>query len=248
MQRFPLIDKNFEASKNSTYIEEPELSPRSFNCLKRAGINTVEELQALSDDELKNIRNLGRKAGDEVRQKLAEFPDLPLPIFEKARGKVLFIDEAYSLVDDRAGLFGDEAINTLIQEMENNRDKTIVIFAGYPDEMESFLSRNPGLSSRVPFIINFSDYSVEEMVKIAELEAKNKGFRIGTEAYEKVAAICSEAAHRSDMGNGRFCRNLIESAILGYALRIYGNEDSIKGKNCILESEDFMLLETLLDT
>ena len=173
---------------------------------------------------------------------------MPLPIFEKARGKVLFIDEAYSLVDDRAGLFGDEAINTLIQEMENNRDKTIVIFAGYPDEMESFLSRNPGLSSRIPFIINFSDYSVEEMVKISELEAKNKGFRIGTEAYEKVAAICSEAAHRSDMGNGRFCRNLIESAILGYALRIYGNEDSIKGKNCILESEDFMLLETLLDT
>ena len=152
---------------------------------------------------------------------------------------MLFIDEAYSLVDDRKGSFGDEAINTIIQEMENNREETIVIFAGYPDKMESFFSRNPGLRSRVPFSISFSDYSANEMVKIAEFEAKKRGFSVDTEAYEKVTAICSDAALHPDGGNGRFCRNLIENAILGYASRVYGNNDSDTDKNYILTADDF---------
>ena len=65
--------------------------------------------------------------------------------FRKARGSVLFIDEAYSLLDGDSSLYGDEAINTIVQEMENCREDTVVIFAGYPREMEQFLSRNPGL-------------------------------------------------------------------------------------------------------
>lgn len=76
------------------------------------------------------------------------------------------------------------------------------------------------------------------MVKIAELEAKSRGFSIDAEACKKVTAICFEAAHRSDAGNGRFCRNLIENAILGYASRIYG-DDNGKDKDCILAAEDF---------
>ena len=67
--------------------------------------------------------------------------------FEAAKGSVLFIDEAYSLVDDTDGLYGDEAINTIVQEMENHRQDTVVIFAGYPDKMERFLQKNPGLRS-----------------------------------------------------------------------------------------------------
>lgn len=335
------IGKVGEEAGSSISIAELDLSARAYNQLMRAGIKTVEKLQTLSYEELLDIRHLGRKSAEEVRQKLAEFQEtgsfmkktymerldelvgltdvkeqirkiaafakmkkdmsrngnvnlslalnmgfvgkpgtakttvarlvagifheiglLPCSelievgradlvagyvgqtaiqvqeVFMRARGKVLFIDEAYSLVDDRRGLFGDEAINAIIQEMENNRDKTIVIFAGYPDEMESFFLRNPGLKSRVPFIINFSDYSVDDMIKIAELEAKSRGFSIGAEAYKKVTAICSEAAHRSDAGNGRFCRNLIENAILGYASRIYGNDDG-KDKDRILSAEDF---------
>ena len=64
--------------------------------------------------------------------------------FKEAAGGVLFIDEAYSLVDDRDGSFGDEAINTIVQEMENHREDVAVIFAGYPDKMEGFLQKNPG--------------------------------------------------------------------------------------------------------
>ena len=72
-------------------------------------------------------------------------------MFKKAKGSVLFIDEAYSLCDDRSGSYGDEAINTIVQEMENNRDDMVVIFAGYPKEMNDFLDRNPGLRSRIAF-------------------------------------------------------------------------------------------------
>ena len=67
----------------------------------------------------------------------------------------LFIDEAYSLVEDRDGLYGDEAINTIVQEMENHRDDVVVIFAGYPDKMEGFLQKNPGLRSRIAFHVPF---------------------------------------------------------------------------------------------
>ena len=339
---FDIDDEEFEVF---TPIDDLELSIRSYNCLKRAGINTVEELKRLSDEDLTRVRNLGRKSIEEIKKKIAEIQGLskavPLRtdnymarldgligltcvkeqirkiaafaqmkqdmlkngnanisvslnmefvgnpgtakttvarivagvfyelglltsselievgradlvaeyigqtaikvknVFRKAKGKMLFIDEAYSLVDDRKGSFGDEAINTIIQEMENNREETIVVFAGYPDKMESFFSRNPGLRSRVPFSIGFSDYSANEMVKIAELEAKKRGFSVDTEAYEKVTAICSDAALYPDGGNGRFCRNLIENAILGYASRVYGNNDSDADKNYILAAEDF---------
>ena len=166
-------------------------------------------------------------------------------VFRRAKGKLLFIDEAYSLADGSAGQFGDEAIDTIVQEMENNREDTIVIFAGYPDKMEELFSRNPGLRSRVPFHINFADYTTDEMVQISELEAKRRGFSLGQDAMEKIASICTMAALSPEMGNGRFCRNLVENAVLGYALRVYGGDygdygDYGDGGNV---SKDFVLLD-----
>ena len=165
--------------------------------------------------------------------------------FEMAKGKVLFIDEAYALVDHHDGLFGDEAINTIVQEMENNRSDTIVIFAGYPDKMKKFFAKNPGLRSRVPFAISFSDYSPEEMMQIAELEAKKRGFSIRPEAREKVVSICTAAAKQPDAGNGRFCRNLVESAVLGYAARVYGQDSEAAEKDFALADADFAAPEIL---
>ena len=78
--------------------------------------------------------------------------------FNKARGGILFIDEAYALVDD-TNSFGAEAINTIVQEMENRRDSVIVIFAGYPEKMEQFLEGNEGLRSRIAFHLDFPDYN-----------------------------------------------------------------------------------------
>lgn len=166
-------------------------------------------------------------------------------VFQRARGKLLFIDEAYSLASDSPRDFGYEAINTIVQEMENNRDDTIVVFAGYPEEMETFFSRNPGLRSRVPFRISFTDYSANEMVQIAELEAQKRGFSISPQALEKVASLCEEAKRHSDMGNGRFCRNLVENAILSYALRVYGEGTEGAEKDFTLVDEDFALPDNM---
>ena len=140
--------------------------------------------------------------------------------FADADGGVLFIDEAYSLVDDRSGSFGDEAINTIVQEMENHRDSVVVIFAGYTKEMESFLSRNPGLRSRIAFHISFDDYTTRQLCDIAGLIAKEKGLRIDSDAKEVLAGIFEDARKEADFGNGRFARNIIERARMAQASRL----------------------------
>lgn len=140
-------------------------------------------------------------------------------IFKKAKGGVLFIDEAYSLTDGYENSYGDEAIATIVQEMENNRD-TVVIFAGYTDKMEEFLSKNPGLRSRVPYRIRFEDYSEGELMQIAQLEAESKGYAIDGKALDKVKRICESAMNSEEFGNGRFCRNMIERAEIKHAARI----------------------------
>ena len=151
----------------------------------------------------------------------------------------MFIDEAYSLLEGHDGDYGREAISTIVQEMENNREDTVVIFAGYPNRMKSFFSVNPGLRSRVPFRISFQDYSVEEMLEITELEAKKRGFSISEEAKDKLLSLCGAAVGKAEMGNGRFCRNLVENAILDYALRVYEEDGEEKDSEFILLPEDF---------
>lgn len=140
--------------------------------------------------------------------------------FKRAKGGVLFIDEAYSLVDDRDGLYGDEAINTIVQEMENNRDDTIVIFAGYPDKMEGFLNKNPGLRSRIAFHVPFDDYSARELCEIAELIANEMKMTFTVGASDKLETMFEEARENSDFGNGRFVRNVIEKAKMAQANRL----------------------------
>ena len=164
-------------------------------------------------------------------------------VFQRAKGRVLLIDEAYSLVEQWENGFGDEAISTIVQEMENHRDETIVIFAGYPDKMREFFARNPGLRSRVPFTINFRDYSAEELAQIVSFEAERRGFAVSAEAAEKVRNICESVSGIEDSGNGRFCRNLVENAILNYAMRVYGEEGE-SGKDFTFAASDFEVLET----
>lgn len=140
--------------------------------------------------------------------------------FKEAKGSVLFIDEAYSLIDDKNGLYGDEAINTIVQEMENNRDNMVVIFAGYPDKMEEFLNRNPGLRSRIAFHVPFYDYDTDELINIAELIARKKGLVFTSEARSKLYTVLDMARNTEDFGNGRYVRNLIEKARMESANRV----------------------------
>ena len=166
-------------------------------------------------------------------------------VFQRAKGGVLIIDEAYSLLEEGRGGFGDEAINMIVQEMENNRKDTIVIFAGYPDEMDEFFLRNPGLRSRVPFRVNFEDYNVEEMLDICKLEAFKKGFLTDDMADKKIMEICEKSVKNKNNGNGRFCRNLIETGVLNFAFRNYGDLDLSEKIEYILRKEDFIYMNDL---
>ena len=140
--------------------------------------------------------------------------------FKQAIGGVLFIDEAYSLVDDRSGSYGDEAINTIVQEMENHRDEVIVIFAGYPDKMEGFLNKNPGLRSRIAHYIHFEDYNCDELCKIATHIATQMGLILDEGAENKIRAIADDARRIDDFGNGRYMRNVIEKARIAQGSRL----------------------------
>ena len=162
--------------------------------------------------------------------------------FREARGGVLFIDEAYSLSDGEHATFGDEAINTIVQEMENNRDEVIVIFAGYPDKMKDFLDRNEGLRSRIAFHINFPDYTADELTDIFKLMAKRRGYEISAEVAEHCKKIFKRVAKKKNFGNGRFVRNLLEQAWLKQAQRIIKeNEDGEVTKEDLMrfKVEDF---------
>lgn len=152
--------------------------------------------------------------------------------FREAKGSILFIDEAYSLVEDKDGLYGDEAINTIVQEMENHREDTIVVFAGYPDKMEEFMKKNPGLRSRVAFHVDFPDYNEDELYQILCLMTEEKSMRLSEDAEEKVKSILAKAVKSEDFGNGRFVRNLMEQAVMSLAERL-----SLKPANLISDYE-----------
>lgn len=163
-------------------------------------------------------------------------------LFDRARGSVLFIDEAYSLVDGKEGLYGDEAINQIVQEMENRRDDVLVIFAGYTDEMETFLSRNPGLSSRIAFKVPFDDYTEEELFEIAEQIAQKTGYSIESGAKDKLITRFRAARSVKGFGNGRYARSVVERAELKQSGRIFKlGVDSVSNASLTtLTAEDFV--------
>lgn len=140
--------------------------------------------------------------------------------FKEAQGGVLFVDEAYSLCDSYEHGFGDEAINTLVQEMENHRDDVIVICAGYPKPMNEFLDRNPGMLSRIAFRIEFEDYTLDELCEITKLMLSQKKMTITHEAMDKLKSNYEVAMKNNDYGNGRFVRKMLEEAEMNLAERI----------------------------
>lgn len=160
--------------------------------------------------------------------------------FAKAAGSVLFVDEAYSLLDSRAGGFGEEAINEFVLEMERKRDDVAVIFAGYPQKMEELIESNPGLRSRFSFLLRFEDYLPEELFRILCLLAGQQGLTIHPSVKEKVLPILSEASSESDFGNGRFARNLLDQARLRLAERVVQSGGNIREEDLItLFPDDF---------
>lgn len=157
---------------------------------------------------------------------------------DEAMGGVLFIDEAYSLARGGEKDFGKEAIDTLVKAMEDNRDKFIVILAGYTKEMRELLKTNPGLKSRINMEIYFEDYKEQDLLRIAELYAKKNHFILSEDGRKAFLKRIEAEKAQEDFGNGRSARSIIEDAIKEKALRVAGKNVS-KEELTTLNSIDF---------
>lgn len=143
-------------------------------------------------------------------------------VIQSALGGVLFIDEAYSLYRGKDDSFGLEAIDTLVKGMEDNREDLLVVLAGYTKEMQEFLQANSGLKSRFPNVIEFPDYTGEELRQIANIQAQSKDYFIAQEAQDPLLEYFTRIQIRESKtsGNGRLARNKIEEAILNQSRRL----------------------------
>lgn len=141
--------------------------------------------------------------------------------FDRARGGVLFIDEAYALSPEDSGRdFGKEAIDTLVKLMEDHREAVVVIVAGYTAEMERFLSVNPGVASRFSRTITFSDYVPEELLRIVEQQAEDHEYRLGNGTGEALLKYFTALPKGPAFGNGRTARQTFESMVERHAGRV----------------------------
>ena len=165
---------------------------------------------------------------------------LTTQVLKSAVGGVLFIDEAYSLYRGKDDSFGLEAIDTLVKGMEDHRDDLIVILAGYSKEMAEFLTANSGLKSRFPNIIEFPDYTGEELLAIAKLQAGGKGYTLDERCDANLLAYFNavQLTRARDAGNGRLARNKVEEAILNQSRRLVAQPEA---DLCLLLPEDFQL-------
>ena len=143
-----------------------------------------------------------------------------LSVLEQACGGVLFVDEAYSLASGGPQDFGREAIDTMVKFMEDHRSEIVIILAGYTQDMQRFLSMNPGLTSRFPTVIEFPNYTSEELLRIIKGMYEAKHFLLSSGTEEKLVHIFDKERNDPQFGNGRFARNLCEKSIRNLSLRI----------------------------
>lgn len=159
-------------------------------------------------------------------------------VLKKAMGGVLFIDEAYYLHrPENERDYGSEAIETLLQVMENQRDDIVVILAGYKDRMERFFENNPGMHSRIAHHMDFPDYSGEELLEISKLMLEEQQYRFSPEAEETFKEYIELRMKRPNFSNARSVRNALDRARLRQANRLFAGA----GKG--LTKKDLMTIE-----
>ena len=163
-------------------------------------------------------------------------------VIEKAKGGVLFIDEAYTLSEGGPNDFGQEAINTLLKAMEDFREDLIIIVAGYTQNMDKFIHSNPGLESRFNLFMLFPDYSVDELYDIFLMRAKQNGYNLDPTAEKKLKELLALGALDSEsFGNARGVRNLFEHAVSAQADRLSLEKNISKETLMNLLDVDFKL-------
>lgn len=157
-------------------------------------------------------------------------------IIEQALGGVLFIDEAYALLNGKLGA-GEEAVASIVKSMEDNRGDIVIILAGYEKEMKDLINSNPGIFSRIKYYLWFGNYSEEDMKMIFINMANDKGFCVSAEALDKFSQKMNLEKKKKNFGNARTVRNTLEKAIDKHA---YNVMEGILGKDktYMIEPED----------
>jgi probable Rubsico expression protein CbbX len=170
-------------------------------------------------------------------------------VLKKAMGGVLFIDEAYYLYKpDNERDYGSEAIEILLQVMENQRDDLVVILAGYKEPMDKFYESNPGLSSRIANHIDFPDYSVEELLKISKMMLEEQQYQLTPEAEIALKDYITKRKEKPLFANARSVKNALDRARMRQANRIFESRGQVLTKKELvnIEAED-ILQSTVFD-
>lgn len=164
-------------------------------------------------------------------------------VLKKAMGGVLFIDEAYYLYKpDNERDYGSEAIEILLQVMENQRDDLVVVLAGYKEPMDKFFESNPGLSSRIANHIDFPDYSTEELLKIAKLMLEEQQYQLTPDAEVALERYIQKRKEKPLFANARSVKNALDRARMRQANRIFDSRGQVLTKKELvnLEAEDIL--------
>jgi probable Rubsico expression protein CbbX len=170
-------------------------------------------------------------------------------VLKRARGGVLFIDEAYYLYrPENERDYGQEAIEILLQVMEAERDDLVVVLAGYRDRMETFFASNPGMGSRVAHHIHFPDFDVGELIAIADLMLDQQGYELTADAREAFGAYVERRVRRARFAHGRSIRNAIERARMRQASRLYDRREALERRDLVtIEAADILASSVFAD-
>lgn len=155
---------------------------------------------------------------DLVSEYIGETAKKTQEVLDRSKGGILFIDEAYSLYSESEKDHGKEAVDTILTFMEDNRYNTMIIFAGYTDEMNQFLKMNSGLESRIPNKFYFDDYSPEEIAQIGYTNLKKQGYKLNEKKYKDI--VMWLYSHSIDKSNARWVRNINEKLLKAHATRV----------------------------
>lgn len=168
-------------------------------------------------------------------------------LIKRALGGILFIDEAYTLARGGEKDFGKEAIDTLVKAMEDQKDQLILILAGYSQEMRAFMAANPGLPSRFPIRLHFPDFTLKELMTIAEQMLEEKEYCLTPIAAKKLRRHLLEVQTKAfhNFGNARYVRNLLEQAIRHQAVRLLQQPQTNRDELMTIQATDLCLTQCL---
>lgn len=164
-------------------------------------------------------------------------------VIEKAKGGVLFIDEAYSITEnDHSDSYGRECLTELTKALEDYRDDLVVIVAGYTEPMEKFFESNPGLKSRFNTFIEFNDYTSNELISILKLMCKNNDYTLSVDAELEINCYLDEmvTTKKENFANGRLARNLYDDLIMNHAKRVVNITNPTKEELSLITLDDFI--------